>query len=170
MYTTVLNGSWIYPNNLPLEVLNPTLSSEFKSAFPSAQDMTVPESFDAGYFLLQAIASGATTRAQVNTFISTKKMAGLAGNLEFAANGDRDYFKSIRVLLSGGNLSIPESTSLGINGNFQVNNRITTTNFKFNVKDWNDSTVLTNRHIMYSSHVQSIESSAISNVHLPNGE
>jgi hypothetical protein len=97
-------------------------------------------------------------------------MAGLAGNLEFAANGDRDYFKSIRVLLSGGNLSIPESTSLGINGNFQVNNRITTTNFKFNVKDWNDSTVLTNRHIMYSSHVQSLESSATSNVHLPNGE
>ena len=170
MYTTAINGAWIYPTTLPLEVLNPTLATEFKAAFPAAQDVTAPESFDAGYFLLQAIASGATTRAQVNTFISTKKMAGLAGNLEFATNGDRDYYKSIRILLSNGNLSIPDSSSLGLNGNFQISNRVTTTNFKFTVKDWNDSTVLSNRHIIYPSHVQTIESSASSSLHLPNGE
>lgn len=170
MYTTALNGAWIYPTNVPASVLNPTLAAEMKQAFPTAQDISFSESFDASYFLLQAIAAGATTRSQVNTFISTKKMAGLAGNLEFRANGDRDSYKSIRVLVSNGNLSIPESSSLGLNGNFQISNRVTTTNFKFNVQDWNDSSILTNRYIIYPSHVRSLESSASTSVHLPNGE
>jgi len=170
MYTTAINGAWIYPTNLTASMLNPTLATEFKSTYPTAQDLFFPESFDAAYFFLQAIASGATTRTQVSTFVLSKKMAGLGGNLEFAANGDRDYYKSIRVLLSNGNLSIPDSSSLGLNGNFQVSNRITTTNFKFTVKDWNDSTVLSNRHAIYPSHVQTIESSLTSSVHLPNGE
>jgi branched-chain amino acid transport system substrate-binding protein len=170
MYATSINGAWIYPTNISASLLNPTLASEFKSAYPAAQDLFFPESFDAAYFLLQAIAAGATSRSQVSTFVFSKKMAGIAGNLEFAANGDRDYYKSIRLLLSNGNLSIPDSSNLGLNGNFQVSNRVTTTNFKFTVKDWNDSSVLSNRYIVYSSHVQTIESSAITSVHLPNGE
>lgn len=170
MYTTAFNGAWIYPTNPPISVLNPTLSSEFKTGFPAAQDLYFPESFDASYFFLQAIAAGATTRSQVNTFISTKKMAGLAGNLEFGSNGDRDAYKSIRLLLSNGNLSIPDSSSLGLNGNFQVSDRVTATNFKFNVLDWNDASVLSNRYIIYPSHVRSLESSATTSVYLPNGE
>jgi branched-chain amino acid transport system substrate-binding protein len=170
MYTTALNGAWIYPTNLPASLLNPTLASEFKSAHPTAQDLFFPESFDASYFLLQAIASGATTRSQVSSFLLAKKMAGLAGNLEFGRDGDRDYYKTIRVLLSNGNLSTPDSSSLGLNGNFQISNRVTTTNFKFNVQDWNDASVTSNRHIVYSSHVQNVESSLVSSIYLPNGE
>jgi branched-chain amino acid transport system substrate-binding protein len=170
MYTTALNGAWIYPTNLPASLLNPTLASEFKSAHPTAQDLFFPESFDASYFLLQAIASGATTRSQVSSFLLAKKMAGLGGNLEFGRDGDRDYYKTIRVLLSNGNLSTPDSSSLGLNGNFQISNRVTTTNFKFNVQDWNDASVTSNRHIVYSSHVQNVESSLVSSIYLPNGE
>ena len=170
IYTSSLNGSWFYPTTLNIDLLNSTLGSEFATAYPGSMTTNVSEAFDAAYFFFQAIASGADTRAKVNTYVSTKKMAGLAGNLEFKSDGDRDCYRTPQVVLSGGNLSITNASTLGIGGNYQVTDRVATTNFKIRVIDWNDASILTKRHVVFQSHTQSFESSATSSINLPNGD
>jgi len=170
IYTTPLNGSWFYPTSLSFSVLNSTLGTEFANAYPTANKVYVTEAFDAAYFFFQAIASGADTRTKVNTYISTKKMAGLGGNLEFKADGDRDGYRTPQVVLSSGNLSITDASALGINGNYQVTDRVSTTNFKLKVIDWNDQAVTSKRYVVYQNYVQSFVSSAISSIRLPNGD
>jgi branched-chain amino acid transport system substrate-binding protein len=170
IYTTSLNGSWFYPNTLSFSTLNSTLGAEFATAYPGASKVNVTEAFDAAYFFFQAIASGADTRAKVNTYISTKKMAGLAGNLEFKADGDRDFYRTPQVVLSGGNLTITNSSALGINGNYQVTNRVSTTNYKLKILDWDDSTITTKRHVIYPNHIQTFSSNDVSDIYLPDGE
>ena len=169
-YTTSLNGSWFYPTTLSFSTLNSTLGTEFATAYPNANKVYVTEAFDAAYFFFQAIASGADTRSKVNTYISSKKMAGLAGNLEFKADGDRDGYRTPQVVLSAGNLSITDASTLGINGNYQVADRVSTTNFKLKVIDWNDQAITSKRHVVYQSYVQSFVSDAISSIRLPNGD
>ena len=170
IYTTSLNGSWFYPNTLSFPVLSATLATEFATAYPGSSKTQVTEAFDAAYFFFQAIASGADTRTKVNTYISTKKMAGLGGNLEFKEDGDRDFYRTPQVVLSAGNLLITDANTLGINGNYQVTERVATTNFKLKVIEWNDQSVSTKRHVVFQNHVQSIETSATSSIRLPNGD
>jgi hypothetical protein len=128
------------------------------------------EVFDASYFFYKAIAAGADTRAKVNTYISTKKMAGLGGNLEFKADGDRDFYRTPQVVLTGGNLSITNSSSLGLNGNYQVTDRASVTNYKLKILDWDDSSITTKRHVIYANHIQTFTSSDVSDIYLPDGE
>ena len=170
MYTTSLNGSWFYPITLSFSTLNSTLGTEFATAYPNANKVYVTEAFDAAYFFFQAIASGADTRSKVNTYISSKKIAGLGGNLEFKADGDRDGYRTPQVVLSSGSLSITDASALGISGNYQVTDRVTTTNFKLKVIDWNDQVVTSKRHVVYQNYVQSFVSDAISSIRLPNGD
>jgi branched-chain amino acid transport system substrate-binding protein len=170
IYTTSLNGSWLYPTSLSFSTVNTTLGAEFATAYPGAIKSNVTEAFDAAYFFFQAIASGADTRAKVNTYISTKKMAGLTGNLEFKPDGDRDGYRTPQVVLSSGNLSITDASALGINGNYQVTDRVATTNFKLKVIDWNDQAVKSKRYVVYQNYVQSFVSDAISSIRLPNGD
>ena len=170
IYTSSLNGSWFYPTSLSFSNINPSLGTEFATAYPGTEKIYVTEAFDAAYFFFQAIASGADTRAKVNTFISTKKMAGLAGNLEFKSDGDRDGYRTPQIVLSSGNLTITDASALGINGNYQITDRVSTTNFKLKVIDWNDQSVKSKRHVVYRNYVQSFVSDAISSIRLPDGD
>jgi branched-chain amino acid transport system substrate-binding protein len=170
IYTTSLNGSWFYPASFSFPILSSTLGAEFATTYPGSNKAYVTEAFDAAYFFFQAIASGADTRAKVNTFISSKKMAGLAGNLEFKEDGDRDFYRTPQVVLSAGNLSVTDANSLGINGNYQVTDRVAATNFKLKVIEWNDQSVSTKRHVVFQNHVQSFETSGTSSIRLPNGD
>ena len=169
-YTTSMNGSWFYPSTLSFSLLNSTLGSDFATAYPASSKTYVTEAFDAAYFLFQAITAGADTRGKVNTYISTKKMAGLSGNLEFKNDGDRDAYRTPQVVLSNGSLSITDASRLGIGGNYQVTDRVATTNFKLKVIDWDDQAVTTQRYVIYQNYIQSFVSDAISSVRLPNGD
>ena len=169
-YTSSLNGSWFYPVSLSFSAINSTLGSEFSTAYPNSDLDYVTEAFDAATFFFQAINSGADTRAKVNTFISTKKMAGLAGNLEFKSNGDRDGYRTPQIVLTGGNLSITDASTLGVNGNYQITDRVSTPNFKLKVIDWNDQVVTTKRHVIFPNYVQTMVSDAVSSMRLPNGD
>ena len=46
-YTTALNGSWFYPTSLTFSTINPTLGSEFATAYPGQLKTYVTEAFDA---------------------------------------------------------------------------------------------------------------------------
>jgi branched-chain amino acid transport system substrate-binding protein len=170
LYTTSMNGSWFYPSSLSFSLLNSTLGTEFYAAYPSPYRVNEAEVFDAAYFFFKAITAGADTRAKVNTYISTKKMAGLGGNLEFKADGDRDFYRTPQVVLSGGNLSITNSSTLGLNGNYQVADRVSVTNYKLKILDWDDSSITTYRHVVYPNHIQTFASDAVSDIYLPDGE
>ena len=169
-YTTSLNGSWFYPTSLSFSAINSTIGSEFAAAYPNSTQVYVTEAFDSAYFFFQAIASGADTRLKVNTYISTKKMAGLAGNLEFKSDGDRDFYRSPQIVLTGGNLSITNSSGLGINGNYQVTDRVMVPNYKLKITDWDDSAITTRRHVIYQNYIQTFTSNDVSDIYLPDGE
>lgn len=160
-----LNGAYIYAYMTRFKYFDTPLKNENDS-------LGAPESFDAAYFLLNGIRSGANSRALLSSYIKTHTFSGITGELGFDRNGELAPRKNRKLQISNGQIVVANPTESKIKGNLSSTSKASLNdNFQFKVVNWDGQDVAYQAFVFNPSfNAQSKnELGTIQRYRLPNG-
>lgn len=166
-----VQGAWAYPMSYPIDVINPSLASEFKTSQNADSDIYSGQAFDAAMFFLEGIKSGANTRNALNSFITNKVFNGLTGPISFGADGDLVAKRSLKFVYANSAISLANLNEASANGDLTSSNKISKiNNFQFKITESDASSVASTAYFHFPSYNWKVSSnSEVLNTSIPNG-